>query len=363
MYLTGQASFGEPEPGQIRPGQTLPYREALEQTERRQQEEYERDCRGINLPETLERIELSPLERVQRAERVLRFLPELFRLKRDAAERVRAGRMPRREADALTDGYLRRMGYPAGYALSSEPDELARARCALSKARWEFMVYQGTGRVPGRLLRPRLGQAPGPAQPAPPPQCVNPLDARAQAIITAAQNQSVPLADRAVQAVQNIIRTYYASQAGKVTNVLYNESTPGLVTQRSGWGPGATGVITVGRYFVERIANFARRVLQTGHELVHIEQYRQNMTDQTEREFLAHCWTALMPELPGTGCVQRGDRLGSADCAFRFYNCLSAQKQTQYAQHRQTLLNLRQSLQASTPIPAGCSRDEIRQTC
>jgi hypothetical protein len=77
----------------------------------------------------------------------------------------------------------------------------------------------------------------------------------------------------------------------------------------------------------------------------------------------AHCWTALTPELPGTGCVRPGDRLGSADCALRFWNCLSPQKQTHYAQHRQTLLTLRQTLGATTPVHTVCNRDEIRRTC
>jgi len=360
MYLTDPTNLGEPEPSPVRPRQTLPYREALEETERRQREDYERDCQGIRLLETLESVALSPLERVRRAEQVLKLVPDLFRLKQILAERVRSGKMPPAQASAVMAGNLRRLGFPAGYALLNEPYELARARCALSKARWDFMIYQRTGRIPGRLVRPGLGGAPTPAQA---PQCTNSLDSRAQAIITAARDQSVPPDIRAVQAVRSIIQTYYPSQAGKVANVVYNDPIPGLQTQRNGSGPAATGTINVGRYFLDHIANFPRRVLQTGHELVHIEQYRQNMTDQTEREFLAHCWTALMPEIQGTGCVRSGDRLGSADCALRFWNCLSSQKQTQYTQHQQTLLTLRQSLKATTPLPVGCNRDEIRRTC
>jgi len=200
-------------------------------------------------------------------------------------------------------------------------------------------------------------------EPLPGGSCSNALDARTRAIITAAQDQSTPTANRAVQAVRSIIRTYFPSQAGKVASVAYNEAVSGLVTQRNGWGPGATGTINVGRYYLQRIANFARRVLQIGHELVHVDQYRQSMTDQTEREFLAHCWTALMPEIQGTGCVIAGDRLGSANCALRFWNCLSPQKQTQYTQHQQTLPSLRQSLNATASLTAGCNRDEIRRVC
>jgi hypothetical protein len=36
---------------------------------------------------------------------------------------------------------------------SSEEEELANVRCALSKARWELMVPTGAVRAPGRLLR------------------------------------------------------------------------------------------------------------------------------------------------------------------------------------------------------------------
>jgi hypothetical protein len=212
-------------------------------------------------------------------------------------------------------------------------------------------------RTPGVLSGGQFGEQPSA------PTCSNPLDPRAQAIIRAAQDQSIPPADRAVQAVRSIIRTYFPSQSDKVANVVYEEPISGLETQRNGWGPGATGTIKVGSYYVQHIANFARRVLQLGHELVHIGQYRQRITDQTEREFLAHCWTALMPEMQGTGCVRRGDRLGSADCAMRFLNCLSPQKQMQYQQHRQNLLNLRQRLNATNTLPAACNRDEIRQTC
>jgi hypothetical protein len=290
MYLTRPAKLGEPEPSQVRSGQTLPYREALEETERRQREEYERDCQGIDLLKTLERVALSPLERVRRAEQVLKLVPDLFRLKRILAERVRSGRMPPAQASAVMAGNLRRLGFPAGYALLNEPDELARARCALSKARWEFMAWQRTGRIPGerRLLHGRLGEPP------PTRGCRrNPIDARAAAIIAAAQNQSEAIDVRGRELVRAICRTYFPSEGGKVSGVQFIEHLSGLETQSEGAGATARGLIRVGRYFVENTDDqlFARRVLQVGHELRHIDQWRAGMVGparKAEREFLAH---------------------------------------------------------------------------
>jgi hypothetical protein len=44
----------------------------------------------------------------------------------------------------------------------------------------------------------------------------NAIDARAMAIIQAAQDQSLPIATRAVQVVRSIVDTYYPSQAAKI---------------------------------------------------------------------------------------------------------------------------------------------------
>jgi hypothetical protein len=381
MYLTSPANLGEPEPSQVRPGQTLPYREALEETERRQREEYERDCQGIRVLETLERVALSPLERVRRAEQVLKLVPDVFRLKRILAERVRSGRMPPAQASAVMAGNLRRLGFPAGYALLNEPHELARARCALSKARWEFMAWQRTGRIPRerRLLHGRLGEPPAPRG------CRrNPIDARAAAIIAAAQNQSQAIDVRGRELVRAICQTYFPSEGGKVSGVQFSEfqrdgrgqiardaqgnaiRLDGLETQSEGAGAETRGLIRVGRSFVENTNDhfFARRVLQVGHELRHIDQWRAGMVGpakKAEREFLAHFWVSTTPELPGTGCMPHATRVNVIDAALGNFNCLTAPDRARYAQQQATLLRLRLQEQrasgrAATQPPAACVR-------
>jgi hypothetical protein len=359
MYLTSPSGFGDDEPQPVRPGEPLPYRQAIEETERRQHQEYLRDCAGQEMIQVLERQALSPLERVQRAERVLRVMPAVFRMKREGEARVRAHRMSFAEFNATLSDLLVRMGFPRGYALGSEADELARARCALSKARWEFLVFQRTGRIPGRLIRPKLGEAPVPSR------CANPIDATARTIVAAAQDQSKPIDLRGRELVRAIIGTYFPTEAAKVSGVQFMESLPGLQTTSEGSGPTTRGLIRVGRYFVEHTDDrfFARRVLQVGHELRHIDQWRAGMVGparKAEREFLAHCWVALTPELPGTGCLPHATRVEIIDAALGNLNCLSATVRARYGQHERTLLALRQREQAAsgratTPAPATCT--------
>jgi hypothetical protein len=85
--------------------------------------------------------------------------------------------------------------------------------------------------------------------------------------------------------------TYYPTEATKVAAVIYSESVTGLRTTRAGTGPTATGIIAVGRDFIDNTTEtfFARRVLQVGHELQHIDQYRAGMigaNNKAKREFL-----------------------------------------------------------------------------
>jgi hypothetical protein len=347
MYAV--SPFGEQEEGQSQRRQTLPYREALEESERRQREEYERDCQGIRLLQTLERVALSPLERVRHAEQVLKLVPDLFRLKRILAERVRSGRMPPAQATAVMAGNLRRLGFPAGYALLSEPHELARARCVLSKARWEFMAWQRTGRIPGeRSLLRGLGEPPARRG------CRrNPIDARAATIIAAARDQSQPLDVRGRELVRAICRTYFPSEGSKVSGVQFIEHLSGLETQSEGAGATTRGLIRVGRNFVENTDDqlFARRVLQVGHELRHIDQWRAGMVGparKAEREFLAHFWVATTPEPSGTGCMPHATRVAIIDAALGNFYCISPADRSRYGHFERTLLALRQREQAAS---------------
>ena len=136
----------------------LPYREAIEQMERRAFEDYSRACAGVNVLQWLRRPPLSLAEEIAFWERVIIWLPRLFNLKREAERRAREGRMTMDEARAIVRLQMNRV-FPPGYALGSLADELARARCALSKVRWQHAARQNRGRTPleRRLHGPPAG--------------------------------------------------------------------------------------------------------------------------------------------------------------------------------------------------------------
>ena len=136
----------------------LPYREAIEQMERRAFEDYSRACSGVNVLQWLRRPPLSLGEEIAFWEKVLTWLPRLFDLKRKAERRAREGRMTMDEARATVRLQMNRV-FPPGYALGSLADELARARCALSKVRWQHAARQNRGRAPleRRLHGPLAG--------------------------------------------------------------------------------------------------------------------------------------------------------------------------------------------------------------
>jgi hypothetical protein len=136
----------------------LPYREAIEQMERRAFEDYSRACSGVNVLQWLRRPPLSLGEEIAFWEKVLTWLPRLFNLKREAERRASEGRMTMDEARAIVRLQMNRV-FPPGYALGSLADELARARCALSKVRWQHAARQNRGRTPleRRLHGPPAG--------------------------------------------------------------------------------------------------------------------------------------------------------------------------------------------------------------
>jgi hypothetical protein len=136
----------------------LPYRAAIEQMERRAFEDYSRACSGVNVLQWLRRPPLSLGEEIAFWEKVLTWLPRLFDLKREAERRAREGRMTMDEARAIVRLQMNRV-FPPGYALGSLADELARARCALSKVRWQHASRQSRGRTPleRRLHGPPAG--------------------------------------------------------------------------------------------------------------------------------------------------------------------------------------------------------------
>lgn len=176
----------------------------------------------------------------------------------------------------------------------------------------------------------------------------NPLDEKAKAIIAQAQNEKIKLEERAVQVVKAIIKQYYPSEESKVAAVEYNdkEAGTGLSVTSKGSGKTTTGILYVGKQFLEGVTarHFARRVLQVGHELEHINQYRSGLaggSKQNEREFLAFYHEALATEKPGTGRMQHGTRVNLIDAALGYYYCLSSEKQKQYATNKKELLERR----------------------
>jgi hypothetical protein len=185
----------------------------------------------------------------------------------------------------------------------------------------------------------------------------NPLDEKAKAIIAQAQNDKIKADERAVQAVRSIIKEYYPSDESKVDSVVYDDEKAGTGVSVTSKGTGETTAGVTERHF-------ARRVLQVGHELEHINQWRSGMAGgqkSAEREFLAFYHEALAPEKPGTGRMQRSTRVNLIDAALGYYYCLTAEQQKQYATNKKELLDRRPgevkaSGHPSTDPPTECKR-------
>jgi hypothetical protein len=199
------------------------------------------------------------------------------------------------------------------------------------------VVQQNTGASPATIQRQERRQ-PAPA----------PVDAAAQQIITAAQDTAAtPAIDqRAIATVQAIIAQYFPAESNKVSRIVFRDGEPGLLTTSAGSGATATGIITVGRYFVEHTTQreFARRVLQVRHEIEHIDQIRSGMQGENrsdEREFFAFYHEALARELPGTGRMGHATRVQLIDAALGHYYCLSAELQQNNISKRDELTTRR----------------------
>lgn len=180
------------------------------------------------------------------------------------------------------------------------------------------------------------------------PASTTALDANAQRIITLAQDATQPVADRAIATVRAIINQYYPADASKVSSIVFQDGEPGLSTTYNGTGANMTGIITVGRFFVEHTdrAGLARRIAQTRHEIEHVEQQRGGMSGANrsdEREFGAFYHEALFQELPHTGTIAHATRVALIDAALGHYYCLSAQLQQDNATRKQELLTRRQT--------------------
>ena len=175
MYLSDASTESDPQTTRQRPSRPLPYREAVELIERKLFDEYTRACAGVRVLEQLRREAMSPQERVRFWEKVIDWLPKLFEIKRTLDEKVRARQISPEDARATLVWQMRHV-FPPDYALGSLDSEVAAARCELSKARWQFMFWQRTGRVPGerRLLHGLAAVPTGLSVPCAPLSCTPP---------------------------------------------------------------------------------------------------------------------------------------------------------------------------------------------
>ncbi len=180
----------------------------------------------------------------------------------------------------------------------------------------------------------------------------NPLDEKAKAIIAIAKDDKKTAAERAVAIVKAIIDEYYATDKPLIDSVVYNNEKAGTGAHaeqkfsKTSKPEESTGIIYVGDDFLKGVTatHFARRVLQVGHEIEHIHQWREGLAGghkSSEREFLAFYHEATLPEKPGTGRMTFSTRIRLIDAALGNYYCLDAKLQTSYADKKKELLDRR----------------------
>ena len=138
--------------------------------------------------------------------------------------------------------------------------------------------------------------------------------------------------DKAEKAIRGIIKAYYPD--AKVKDVVYKKDLErGLETQRGN----KDGKVFVSKDFIDNIdKSFARKVISVGHELQHIQQYKDGMNDTKdknrapEREFQANRDSARAPEKPGTGRMDHEMRAAYADQALKNYDKMSPDDKAKY---------------------------------
>ncbi len=198
----------------------------------------------------------------------------------------------------------------------------------------------------------------------------NPLDEKAKKIIAIAADTTKKPEERAVEIVKAIIDTYYSADKPLVDSVVFNDAEAGdgvKVKQKfskTSKPEESTGIINVGTKFLEGTTerHFARRVLQVGHEIEHIHQWRTGLAGGhklNEREFLAHYHAATLPEKPGTGRMLPGTRLSVIHEALKNYVCMEADRQKAHTAKQKELVDKRNEI-----IKAGTKdKKEVPTTC
>jgi hypothetical protein len=180
------------------------------------------------------------------------------------------------------------------------------------------------------------------------------LDVAAQAIVDAAQKDSPAKAERAKNVVWSILKTYYADRQDLIMAVTYPLNETGLKTKTpAARAPKGSeqGSIAVSDDFLEHTTRegFARRVLQVGHELMHVEQHRQGMgglKKSAEREFLAFAWEGTATEVAGTGHMNRGTRLSLINAAIKNYKAMGEDDQKRYKDQYDEVVKKKEALEA-----------------
>jgi len=198
----------------------------------------------------------------------------------------------------------------------------------------------------------------------------NALDEKAKKIIAIASDTTLSNDKRAVAIVQAIIDEYYAADKPIIDSVVFDNAKAGtgvLAHQKfsaSSKPEESTGVINVGDTFLKGVTEkyFARRVLQVGHEIEHIHQWREGLAGgnkANEREFVAFYHEATLPEKAGTGRMDPGTRLRLIHGALDNYVCMPDDKQKTHATKQKELLDKRKSI-----IDAGTKAEqEVPTTC
>lgn len=200
----------------------------------------------------------------------------------------------------------------------------------------------------------------------------NPLDEKAKKIIAIAADTTKKAEERAVEVVKAIVDTYYSADKALIDSVVFDDAKAGTgvqVDQKFAKGSKpeeSTGIINVGNTFLSGTTekHFARRVLQVGHEIEHIHQWRGGMSGghkKNEREFLAFYHEATLSEKPGTGRMVPGTRLRLIHAALENYVCLDADKQKEHAAKHKELLEKRTSIigagtKAEQEVPTACKK-------
>lgn len=195
----------------------------------------------------------------------------------------------------------------------------------------------------------------------------NEVDDTAKKIIAAGKDTKKPVEERAVAAVNAIVKAYYDPKL--VEEVVYQEDLSGLMVspvKKGSKDSEIKGKVSVGKYFIDNIGSFARRVLQVGHELEHVKQQRAGMggkAKQSEREFLAFHWEATEPEKAGTGRMSHSTRVALIDEALKNYYCMPEDRIEVHKEKKDALLGLRETEQKAsghdpTSPPDTCSKSK-----